>query len=163
MAKQNITEKDKVHEDWYKEAKEQTLETLPEFLKHLMEDYGHDYGTICHALASGAVATSHAMNRHSNGGITGFQAGAVMWEYMAHWNGIKPPAKLVKYDDMLYPQYENKFAKTISKDTWEHLQTEAKKQISEINSEYPPRHNVIKHWTSIVEGIIPFGYKIESE
>lgn len=81
-----ITEEDKVHLEWYKQASKQTLETLPSFLKNLMEGYNHDYGTVCHALAAGAVATAWAMNAHDNGGITGFQAGAVMWEFIKGWN-----------------------------------------------------------------------------
>ena len=35
-----------------------------------------DYGTVCHAIALSAVA------RTAQGGITGFQAGAVMWEFI---------------------------------------------------------------------------------
>ena len=42
---QVITEEEKVHEQLYEQAKEQTLATLPEFLRHLAQDYQHDYGT----------------------------------------------------------------------------------------------------------------------
>ena len=52
--RQPITEEDNMQEQLYKDAREQTLETLPEFLRHLTED---DDDTICHAIAAGAVAT----------------------------------------------------------------------------------------------------------
>ena len=45
-----ITEKDKEDVQWYKDAKNQTLETLPDFINHLVKDYSHDYGTICRQL-----------------------------------------------------------------------------------------------------------------
>ena len=48
--KQQITEEQNVHKEWYEQSKTQTLETLPEFLRHLTEDFSHDYGTICHAI-----------------------------------------------------------------------------------------------------------------
>ncbi len=154
-----ITEEDNEQEQWYKEAKEQTLDTLPDFLKHLLNDYGHDYGTICHALAAGSVATTHTMNHSDQGGITGFQAGAIMWEYIEHWNGVKPPAKLVQYEDMLYPQLEYKYEKTISNNTWDWLQNEAQKKLKEYNL-----HPHIRiHLRKIVYGIVPFGYDIEDE
>ena len=81
-----ITEEMKIHEEWYKQAKEQTLETLPAFLNHLINDYGHDYGTICHAIAAGAIGAAYALERSPQGGITGFQAGCIMWCFIRHWN-----------------------------------------------------------------------------
>ena len=68
-----------IRDVWYAQAadKAMTLETLPAFLKELAE-YKHDYNTICYALTAGAIATAWALNRTPNGGITGFQAGAIM-------------------------------------------------------------------------------------
>jgi hypothetical protein len=162
MKKQNITETMKIHEQWYKEAKTQTLETLPQFISHLLGDYVHDYGTICHALAAGGIATMWAMNNHPQGGITGFQAGAIMWEFIRNWNYEynKCGLKIVDYDNMLYPQYKDKYAKTINKDTWEALQKAAQKMLNEGDGVCP---KVKKHWESIVAGDIPFGYKIKND
>ena len=158
--KQPIKEGDNAQEQWYKDAREQTLETLPEFLRHLTEDYEHDYGTICHALAAGAVATTWALNASKQGGITGFQAGAIMWEYMKHWNNVNPPARLVQYENMLYPQYRGKFEKIISKDTWDWLQEKAASELQK-DAKYHPE--VRAHLESIVRGTIPFGYAIEED
>lgn len=37
-----ITEQDHLEKEWYEEAKKQTLETLPQFMNHMLNDYGHD-------------------------------------------------------------------------------------------------------------------------
>jgi hypothetical protein len=68
---------------------------------------------------------------------------------------------MINYDDMLYPQYEHKFEKTISSDIWKLLQEEAQRKLEE-DSEYA-NLDVINHWKSIVDGVVPFGYKIEEE
>lgn len=162
MAKQQIKEEMGIQKEWYKTAKgpEMSLETLPQFLTMLTEDFSHDYGTICHVLAAGAVATATALNRSPEGGITGFQAGAVMWEFIKNWGmGHDGPMRLVDFEDMLFPQYEEKF-RTISKETWEYLQKEAQKNLDSENTAIP---EIEAHWKSIVNGQVPFGYELEIE
>jgi hypothetical protein len=135
---EQITEDQKVHEKWYEDAKNQTLESLPGFMNHLTADYGHDYGTICHALAAGAIAAATAINKSPTGGITGFQAGAVMWEFIRHWNfsGNKCGLRLVDYDNFLYPQYSDRHQKTIAPDTWQGIQKEASRMIFDADLKY---------------------------
>lgn len=164
MEKQVIKEADKVQEEWYREAGKMTMDKLPEFLKHLMEDYVHDYGTICHAHAAGAIATMWAMNREPQGGITGFQAGAIMWEVVRNWSYTdnKTGLKMVNFDNMLFPQYEESFEKKISMEVWENLKKEAALKIQEnLKDSLKASPKVVAHWESIVAGEIPFGYKVE--
>lgn len=134
-----ITEEQRVHKEWYKEAKDKniTIETLPTFINHLVNDYEHDYGTIVHALTCGAIATITAMNRTEQGGITGFQAGCVMWAFIRGWmkEDNKLGMQLLDFDDLLYPQYESKFANTMKKSQAELLMKTAKEKIEEINKE----------------------------
>lgn len=148
-----ITEEMKVHDEWYEW--EGTLEELPEFLRHLKEDYGHDYRTICHAIAASMKATMQALD----GGITGFQTGAIMWEVIVHAFHNKPPLKLVDFKNMLYPQYDYAFQKTITPHIWEYLQKQAQSNLE--NKGVPPHPQVYQHWQDIVNGIVPFGYTIE--
>lgn len=163
--KQQITEEQKVHLQWYEDAKKQTLETLPAFLNHIMEDYQHDYGTICHAITAGGIATMWALNNHKQGGITGFQAGAVMWEFIRNWQKTsnKTGLRLVDYDNMLYPQYKEQFEKTISEGTWSALQAEAKSNMAETENIDHVHPNVYDHWSSIASGKIPFGYRVTKD
>ena len=78
---QDVSEKDDVHKEWYKEAgKVRTPEDLVTFIEHLLHDYNHDYGTICHAVAAAGVAACWTVDRDPRqGGITGFQASMITW------------------------------------------------------------------------------------
>jgi hypothetical protein len=156
-----ITENDNVHLQWYEDAKKQTLETLPEFIRHLIKDYKHDYGTICHAIASASIATALAIDHSPQGGISGFQGGAVMWEFIRNWDhSLKDkPLRLINYETMLYPQFEQNYDKNISKSTWEWLQEKAMNLLNENRGV-----DVVKeHWQSIVDGKVPFGYTVRED
>lgn len=158
---EKITEKDGVYEDWYIEAGEQTLKTLPKFLDKLANKYGHDYGTICHAIAAAAIGGAWAVERSPSGGITGFQASCVMWEFIRRWNysGNKCGLKITDYDNLLYPQYEQYFEKTIDSETWQVIQEEAAKKIKEGRG----NESVTEHWKSIIAGQLPFGFVIKND
>jgi hypothetical protein len=151
-----IKEEDGIHKQWYADAKNQTLDTLPEFLRRLSEDYGHDYGTICHALAASAIAAAWAVEKTPQGGITGFQAGAVMWEFIKNWMHMDGPMRLVDYNDLLYPQYADKF-NTISRDTWDAVQAKARKNLEELGG---ASDSVVSHWQFIADGHVPFGLRV---
>ena len=146
--------------DWQDRAKDITLETLPEFLRELSQEYKHDYGTICVAIGAAAVAAAWAMERSPQGGITGFQAGAVTWEFLRGWNSSMIGdcgARIQKFDDLLYPQYADRFT-SISSDTWKNLQEKAADNLKTGNRNAHP--DVLEHWASIAEGIVPFGLRI---
>lgn len=148
-------------DQWFQDAAKQTFDTLPEFIRHVMNDYVHDYGTVCHAISACAVATAWACDKMEGacGGITGFQADFVMWSFIRHWSyeyntcGLK----ILDYDNLLYPQYEYKFDKTISERQWKTVQEQAERLLSELDYAHPA---VIKHWKSIVDGKLPFGFEI---
>ena len=157
-----ITEEMGIHKEWMIEAREQTLETLPDFITKLTTQYDHDYGTICHAIAAAAVGAAWAVEKSPQGGITGFQAGAITWEIIRGWNGSMLGdcgAKIVKYENMLYPQYEQDFDKKISSGVWKNI----KKQASENLALKGGNENVLAHWKSIADGVVPFGYEVEAE
>jgi hypothetical protein len=75
--------------------------------------------------------------------------------------GNKCGLRLVDFDDMLFPQYDYKFEKTIKKYTWELLQKQAKENLNGDMRYVSP--SVIEHWQSIANGIVPFGYSVEVE
>ena len=105
------------------------------------------------------IATAKYIDRSDVGGITGFQASFIGWEMIKEFfHESKIGMRLVDYEDMLYPQYEEKFKKIISKDIWESLQKQAEINLKESPDAHP---KVIKHWKSIVEGKVPFGYKVK--
>lgn len=158
-----INEEMHLEEEWFNQARKQTVETLATFINHLMNDYRHDYGTVCHAIAACAIAGMCAADNTDNGGISGFQAGFVMWDFIRQTNylGNKCGMRIINYDDLLYPQYKYKFEKTLSRDTWNAIQEQAKKNLEEKESAHP---SVIRHWQSIVDGTIPpFGFVVEED
>lgn len=163
------------------------FDKLVEFLKDVRDNYNYDYGTVPRAIAQASVATAWYLA--SVFGITNFQAGFVMWDFIKDWQyrDNECGLKIINYDLMLYPQYEYKFTeKTISKWQWEALQKQAQKELDRIQ-ETVENYNksqaegmedfinkegrdwvetdfcnirVLNHWKSIVEGIVPFGYRV---
>lgn len=162
---EKISEEQNLEKIWFEEAGEQTIETLPQFINHIMNDYDHDYGTICHAIAACSLAAAWAANKHEQGHITGFQASFVMWDFIKEWmySGNQSGLRIVDYDDMLYPQYKDKFDKIISKETFEGIQKAAQESLEEVKQGREAHPDVIKHWESIVAGNVPFGYKIKED
>lgn len=154
-----ITEEMGVHKEWKTQAKEQTVETIGEFVRHLAEDYDHDYGTIVHAITSAMIAVGTAIDRSKQGGITGFQASCIPWPIIREYMGVKGEsgARIVNYDDLLYPQHEHKFNQ-ISQDCWDKIQFRAQENLKDKPDAHP---NVRAHWESLVEGKIPFGFTLE--
>lgn len=157
-----ITEEMHVEKEWFEEARKQTFETLPDFVNHVMNDYIHDYGAICHAVSACALAAAWAANHSPNGGITVFQASFVMWDFVKQWSfrTNKAGLKIIDYDEMLYPQYDETFDKTISANVWESLQEQAKDLLANDTIAVP---RVRGHWKSIADGNVPFGYKVKKQ
>ena len=134
MSRKPITEDMNLQDEWFKKAKSMKPDDFPEFFRELTEDYEHDYGTVCHAMAAIGLAAMWAFNNSegARGGITGFQAGCVMWDVIRNMNyeSNKCGLRLQDMDLLLYPQYEYKF-RTIDSDTWKYVQEEAKNRIAE--------------------------------
>jgi len=127
-----------IQDEWDSKTGDITLETLPGFLDELVTRYDHDYGTICHAMATAATAAAKAVNRSDQGGITGFQAGFVMWGFLRQWqfSSNKTGLKIIDYDKFLYPQYNGYYEKVITVDTWEAIQKEAASNIDKADADY---------------------------
>ena len=168
MSKTPVTEEMRPEKEWFEEAKKQTLESLPAFISHVMNDYEHDYGTVCHAVAACAYAGACAANNSEGGGITGFQAVCVMWDFIMHW--AKPENKtalrLLDFDDMLYPYHAARLEKTIPRSVWVSLQNEAVTKLgaaAELADGHEVCGAVVEHWKSIAGGKVPFGYTIKED
>ena len=163
----DITEEMGVHNSWY-EARPKTPTELAEFVTKLLTDYNHDYGTICHAVAAAAVAAARTVNAdEKQGGITGFQAGAIMWQFVKHWLHEEGPMRMQRMEHLLFPQYADDF-RTISLETFRWLQDEAAKKLSEGRIKLDPDEDgvsahpdVVAHWKRIVAGEVPFGLRIK--
>ena len=143
-----------------KERKDiKSFDDLVAFLQRVKDNCNTGYGTAPRAIAQAALATAWYLA--SDFGITGFQAGCTMWDFIRDWSysGNKCGLKIVDYDNMLYPQYDDHFEKTIKRYTFEALQNVAKDNLENSSKYTSPA--VINHWKSIVDGNVPFGYVIE--
>ena len=139
-----------------------TFEDLTTFLKDVEDNGNYGYGGAPRAMAQACLAVGYYLS--GKFGITGFQAGFVMWDFIKDWmyRDNETGLKLVDYDKMLYPQYQDKFEKTIRPDTWEALQKTAKEWLNQDRG-YDVHPAVIAHWKSVANGNIPFGYSISDD
>jgi hypothetical protein len=142
-------------EIYQKASKVKSKEELIILLDEIM-NFKHDYGTIVYGCMAAIRASFNVVNRSPHGGISGFQAGCLGWECIHDFMMIKSPAKILDFNNMLYPQYEYKFDKTISQKTWDLLQKEANSLLKKKDA-HPA---VIAHWKKCANGEIPFGYRI---
>lgn len=147
---------------WIDSAKHVTAETLIEFINDTMYGYVHTYNSYVYACTACAIAVVHAHGKE----MTGFQASvvAIMFPLYFWYSDSVCGINLRNYDEMLYPQYEHKFEKTIPSDTWDALQAKAKILIeSSREDDSYVNQRVLDHWQSIVDGIVPFGYSVEKQ
>ena len=134
-----------------------SFDDLVAFLQRVKDTCNTGYGTAPRAIAQAALATANYLA--SDFGITGFQAGCTMWDFIRDWQypNNKCGMKIINYDDMLYPQYGYKYEKIISYDTADALIKAAEENLREVEYAHP---GVIKHWKSIADGNMPFGYVV---
>ena len=135
-----------------------SLDDLMNYIQNIRDNYDIGYATAPRAIAQAALATSYYLADMFD--ITGFQASCVMWDFIKDWSfrGKKCRMKIIKYEDMLYTQYNNKLQKTNSKDTFEALQKAAENNLKKHQFSSSA---VIKHWKSILDSNVPFEYVIE--
>jgi hypothetical protein len=145
-------------DSWYKRASEVTPETFGELINELLHDYDLDYGAKIHAAAACTIAMFNACDDIF--GFSGFQSSASIMQvlYKLNYPCNKTGIRVLNYDDMLYPQYEDKF-RSISRDTWKLLRKRAGELVDE-NDKWTTDPSVFHHWSAISLGIVPFGYYI---
>lgn len=134
-----------------------SFDELVEYLKYIKENGCCGYGESPRAIAQACLAV--AWYFASDFGITGFQAGCTMWDFIQDWeySSNKCGLRIVDFDNMLYPQYDYHFEKTIKNHTWEALQKRAKELLEERTFAHP---DVSAHWQRIANGEVPFGYTV---
>jgi hypothetical protein len=162
--KNSITEEMGVHEEWYKTAKQIKTPELSGFADTVCNQYAHDYGTVVHAVAAAAIAGANAVATEQ--GITGFQASAVMWEFIRRWMHIDEPISLLRWSNALNPSAEGFDNRTISKSTMSWLQEQAEQKLMtwlRIDDPDETQIEVINHLHAIVAGTLPFNMKVEED
>lgn len=140
-----------------------TTDTLAAFVRETM-GAPHGYGSVVHAVALCAEAAAWAANSDpgARGGLTGFQAGFVSMQFFRSWSRIDGPFRIVRYENMLYPQYGGDFRdREIDAHTWKWLQEQAAEKLANTD-DIAPADAVSDHWRSIVAGVVPFGFVVSA-
>lgn len=159
----SIDEGDRIHLEWYKEAKEQTPYTYMEFLWRLCFNYEHDYGTIVHAMVCAMLGAANAIDKCPSGGITGAQAEVAMWLFL-HKFGVfheDSPLLIIDLTDLQYPPGPRKM-NTISWEIMDWLRLTINKNLNELgdNCESSLHPAVLAWWKKLSVGIVPEGLSI---
>jgi hypothetical protein len=112
----------------YTEAKDiKTIDSLSAFIKKL-GNHKHDYGTIVYACSAAMKAAFHTFNACPQGGITGFQAGCLMWEMVKEFGSFSEgPLRIQDFDNLRFPQYDERWTVTISPESAKVLRERAAK------------------------------------
>lgn len=150
----------RLHEEW--RAKARSIENVDQLVAFLndLTTRRHDYSTICYAISAAAVAAAYVVDRSPVGGITGFQYGCVLWDFITTWHAHLDgkPLRMQEFENLLYPQYDSKHF-TLSAEMWEWLQTEARLRLNESRYHVSPR--VLERWQSIADGVVPPPWRVE--
>ena len=120
-----------------------------------------DYGNVIDCIAACAIAGAAAADNHKRGGIAGFQAGYVMWQFIRNYmyKHNKCGLRMIDWDNMLYYQDKALFDKNIPQNVFERLQNQAKEEIQIKRLSEKQK----QHLQNIIDGIPPFGYSIKPE
>ncbi len=170
-----VREPDPRGEPWDEESEEFKLEkrvwlerastspeSFEEFANFIMRR-PHDCGTIVWACLAAMGKAFNIINNHPvDGGITGFQAGALQWMVLRHifHKNSSTGYQLADYDWLLNPDNEEHFT-TVPANIWKLVVEEAKKRLElhETGEELAPV-SLREHWANIVAGMVPFGLKV---
>lgn len=125
----------------------ETMEELETYIEGLC-DQTHDYGTCCYAVSMAAVATFQYMAQYF--GITGFQAGYADMDILRRTRNMKNGFRILDYDNLLYPQYKDRFP------TWdslidehiEHLAKAAQEKLDKFEHAHP---DVKAYWKKLIK------------
>lgn len=144
-----------LYEEWKKQAKECTPDTVGEFIRKLVNGHHHDYDSIAVALSVAALAGAWAVEHAEQGSLTGFQWGwashraVAMMNYESSQFGIR----IQDMDNLLYPQYADNFAFVkVSRTFADKLRAEAQRLLEKENTAAPA---VLAWWTLLANGDFP--------
>lgn len=133
-----------------------TVDCLESFVREELKKSGPD-GQI-EAMARAAAAALCAVENALGHG-SGTMSGMAIWKFIRLVNPMlvgKVGARIINYEDMLYPQYREHF-QSIPLDVWKTMQKEAAERLRDGKAR---TKEVQEHWQRIVDGVVPFGFRV---
>ena len=109
----------------------------------------HDYGTCVYAMS---IASEAAFNWAARSlGVTGFQASCADMDILRRTRQFKGGFQIVDYNNLLYPQYRDKFDSLTFESLLHEHKDELKKRASELLIANPNSHPKVKaHWERLI-------------
>ena len=172
--KEPICEEMRLQDGWYQKAMELTSTGEAQaFMEGLLTDYGHDYGTACHAVTAALLATAKVMVQclpelrpiHAPSAPSAMQQELQAKTMIAHIftqlflnNG---PIRILQHHFMLFPENASRFEKIVDEETLKYLKNTAELLLisnHERKTEAPKE--VTDHWAAIQQGELPWGYEV---
>lgn len=155
---QTIDFYDELINGWYEEAREITLDNLMVFIRKLMDGYEHNYDSYVHAVTACAIATANAAGDEMSGAQAAFVS-VLFPKHFFYWTNYSG-VSVRDWDKMLFPQYKHNFDRVVRQSTWLALQERAKELYK---SDTSAPSEIRAHWKSIIDGKVPFGYKVKND
>lgn len=124
-------------------------------------DRQHDYGTCVYAMSLSALAAFRYVA--SKLGVTGFQASCADMDFLGRSRGMKHGFQILNYENLLYPQYLDKFEinwRKLVADNAKDIGKLARAKLLETNAHTHP--DVRAHWQMLV-AITPEADEPEAE
>lgn len=123
----------------------ETEEELLEVIRNVIKYEGNSYGTAARALT---IVAEAAFNYIANVfGVSNFQASFAQLGFIIRMRHIKSGIKILNYDDLLYPQYLERFRITPEqciKENASWLKEQAKQKLEKEDNLAAER--VVEHW-----------------
>lgn len=140
---------------------EDAVDVAADFLE---KNLGMD--TIVHAAAIAALASASVVANSAKGVALKMDSspeahGLVVWKFLEEFGGFDDgPKRIIQYRKMLYPRFEQYFAKTIDRSTMNWMIDQAKITLQSGRELHP---SVRFHLEGVAAGIPPFGYSVSDE
>lgn len=122
---------------------------------------GRDDASGIAADAASALAVASACMFAKMFSMTAYQKSRVMWNIVDALTDAEHDCglKMVNYNHMLYPQYEDEFSGILPRQVWEALRTKAAETLS-AKGDGELCEEVRSHLQSIADGKVPFGHSV---
>lgn len=141
--------------------------SFAKFAHHVLFDYAHDYGTICHAAIALLGSALHAVDASPTGGLTGFQASTICLRFLRNeiYGSSRLGVMVRNLDDVLYPQYEDKFTGLDCKPEYaKRISALAAENLKETNGgKRPVKDEVKAWWERLAKGDFPAWIRVKAQ
>lgn len=144
---------------WYQLAREQTVETLPTFVRDMMS-YNHNEDTISHAMVCAMIGTVTALIPKED--VTEYMKTRILWSFIEAWTGAwGHPLRLVDYETLLNPKHESLFTEVAPQQfNWVMRRAQELIALQKKNKSKNVSPDLMEHWVDIAAGNVPFGLEL---